>query len=360
MAAVGPQVPLLAGQVARLFFDRQMSKVDIAAKLGISRFRVARLVDLALTEGLVRIEFRDMPRTDLDLAKTLEERWGLDLCVAVESSSRPGTLPVEVAQAAAAVLDDMISSGVTVGIAWGSTLSAFVDALPSRQDSSVTVVQLAGSSVRIIRERAPGELARRLADRLGAACLPLYAPAFVESREVRDTLFRQADLRPTVEAFDRVDIALIGIGALGNGRHGAMSSLVQSGVLTGDELASLREGGAIGDLILSPFDREGRFVARELADRSVSISVEQLARAAHVVALAAGRHKAEAIRGALASGIIRILITDTAAARAIVKLDSWTLREPRAKRRLRGQQAESANSDENQRHPAVVEGRHET
>ena len=35
--------PDLATQVARLFFDRQLSKVEIASRLGISRFRVARL-----------------------------------------------------------------------------------------------------------------------------------------------------------------------------------------------------------------------------------------------------------------------------------------------------------------------------
>ncbi len=42
-------------------FDRGMTKVEIAAHLGISRFRVARLLDGALASGLVRIEYRDVP-----------------------------------------------------------------------------------------------------------------------------------------------------------------------------------------------------------------------------------------------------------------------------------------------------------
>ena len=49
----------LSTQAARLFFDRQLNKVEIAARLGISRFRVARLIDDALADGLVRIEYRD-------------------------------------------------------------------------------------------------------------------------------------------------------------------------------------------------------------------------------------------------------------------------------------------------------------
>ena len=56
-----------------------MSKVEIAAHLGISRFRVARLLDGALADGLVRIEYRDVPAEDRALATALEERFGLDL-----------------------------------------------------------------------------------------------------------------------------------------------------------------------------------------------------------------------------------------------------------------------------------------
>ena len=54
----------LLGQVARLFFEHQLTKVEIAARLGISRFRVARLLDRAVAEGVVHIEFRDAPSQD--------------------------------------------------------------------------------------------------------------------------------------------------------------------------------------------------------------------------------------------------------------------------------------------------------
>jgi hypothetical protein len=42
--------------VARRYYLQEQSKVDIAALLGISRFKVARLLDEARSTGLVRIE----------------------------------------------------------------------------------------------------------------------------------------------------------------------------------------------------------------------------------------------------------------------------------------------------------------
>ena len=61
-----------ASEVARLFFDRQLSKVEIGSRLGISRFRVARLIEQALDAELVKIEFRDIPAVDRALARAIE------------------------------------------------------------------------------------------------------------------------------------------------------------------------------------------------------------------------------------------------------------------------------------------------
>jgi DNA-binding transcriptional regulator LsrR (DeoR family) len=307
----------LALQAARLFFDRQLSKVEIARRLGISRFRVARLIDQALARGLVRIEFRDLPVQDRALAGALEERWGLDLCAVARPL--PGAEPLlAVARLAASVVGELIGPTDVVGIGWGSTLAAVVSEMAPRQLPGVTVVQLAGGSIRVEAQRTPHELARRLAQRLGGEYRPLLAPAFVESRAVRDALLREPEVAATVADFRRVTLAIVGIGALGEGSD-ARSALVDSGALAPSALAAAVAAGAVGDLLLFPFDADGRFVVPELAERAVAISLEDLRAVPRVVAVAAGREKARAIRGALATGIVDILVTDVEAATALVE-----------------------------------------
>lgn len=327
------ELAALTSQVARLFFDRQLSKTEIAARLGISRFRVARLIEQALARGLVRIEFRDVPPQDRVVARTIEEHWGVDLCV-VSRNQGSGLDPLaSLARLAGSVIGDLIGEGSVVGIAWGSTLAAVVDEIPRRDDPSIAVVQLAGSSTRLPRDRTPGELARRLADRLGGTYHALFAPAFVESKELRDALCRQPEIRETLAWFGRLDLAIIGIGAYVEGQQ-PRSSLLQAGVLSERDVEAMRRAGAIGDIGLLPFDREGRFVAPELMDRAIGISADELRGVPCVVAVAGGAEKAEAIAAALQTGIIDVLVTDDTAADQLVALAP--IRSSGAPRRARG------------------------
>jgi DNA-binding transcriptional regulator LsrR (DeoR family) len=307
--------PDLSTQVARLFFDRQLSKVEIASRLGISRFRVARLIDGALADGLVRIEYRDVPAEDRELAGTMEERFGLDLCaVAVATPASTSDVP----RLAGAVLDGLIGDGDAIGIAWGSTLAAVVRAISPRRDTLTSVIQLAGSSSRLDRDGDAGELARVLADRLGGTAHPIFAPTFVETAALRTALLREPEVAGTAERFETLDLAIVGIGAMPGDAAGAASSLVRSGVLDPDELAGLTARGAVGDLVVHPFDAAGTFVAPELAERAIAIGVDDLRRTRRVIAVASGPRKARAIRGALATGIVRILVTDALTARAVL------------------------------------------
>ncbi len=319
----------LAGHVARLFFDRQLSKVEIGQRLGISRFRVARLIDRARADGMVHIEFRDAVGQDPALGRALEERFGLDLCVVAEDApapadGSPGAHESErldrVAALAAATANDLIGAGDVIGIAWGSTLAAFARSMPQRSPTRISVVQLAGSSRHLERDREPREVSRVLADRLAARHHALFAPAFVESPALRDALIRQPELSETVEAFGRLTLAIVGVGTFETAGGVARSSLLQSGALTDEEIQRLRSLGAVGDLVVHAFDAEGRFVATDLSERAIAIDVGQLRRT-RVLAVAAGAAKATAIRGAVATGVVRMLVTDAEAARAVLDRD---------------------------------------
>jgi DNA-binding transcriptional regulator LsrR (DeoR family) len=316
MATETAAATALTGQVARLYFERQLTKVEIAARLGISRFRVARLIDQALADGVVRIEFRDAPDQDFPLARAVESQSGLDLCVVADGGG--ATAIAAVARLAGDVVDGLLGTGQAIGIAWGTTVARVVEAMPQRSDPSIDVVQLAGSSTSLDAGNDPGDLTRVLAARLGGRPHRIHAPAFVESVELRAALLRQPEVAATVARFDDLAIALVGIGALGSSGAESSSSLLRSGALSPVDVARLAELGAVGDLLVHPFDAAGRFIAPEIAGKAVAIDIARLRRVPRVVAVAAGPEKVKAIRAALATGVIHVLVTDGETASGLV------------------------------------------
>jgi DNA-binding transcriptional regulator LsrR (DeoR family) len=305
----------LPGRVARLFFERQLTKIEIAARLGISRFRVARLLDRALADGIVRIEFRDTPSQDRALGRRVAERFGIGRCV-VAAPDAPATA---VARLGAEVVDGLLEPGEAIGIAWGSTVARVVGAMPARDDASLDVVQLAGSSTSFDAANDPGDLTRVLAERLGARHHRIHAPAFVESADLRAALLRQPEVAATVARFMSLAVAVVGIGAFGGAEGGASSSLLRSGALAPAEAARLAKLGAVGDLLVHPFTADGGFVAPDLAERAIAISIDALRTVPSVVAVAAGPAKVEAIRGALRTGVVGVLVTDAATAAGVLR-----------------------------------------
>src|SRR4029078_4848321 len=77
---------------------------------------------------------------------------------------------------------------------------------------------------------------------------------------------------------------------------------------------------AVGNVALRHFDARGRMLGTVADGPIVGITVEQIRRAGHVVALAHGVTHAPAIAAAMRTGLIDTLITDELTARAIAAL----------------------------------------
>ena len=113
----------------------------------------------------------------------------------------------------------------------------------------------------------------------------------------------------------RANVALIGIGGTDDG-----CTMVRTGCLSLDEIARLRDQGAVGDVLGSYVDVTGSPIAAPHGDRVVALSIADLRRIGTVVAVASEPEKTLAILGALRGGIVDVLIVDEGNARAVLEL----------------------------------------
>ena len=86
------------------------------------------------------------------------------------------------------------------------------------------------------------------------------------------------------------------------------------------DLDNLVELGAVGDIALRFFDKEGNPINSELNDRIIGITLKQLRQARRVVGVSGGADKIQAIRAAMLGGYINVLITDNKTGEKLVAL----------------------------------------
>ncbi len=141
----------------------------------------------------------------------------------------------------------------------------------------------------------------------------LHAPVLVDSPDIKDAMLRDGSIRAALESAASRDIALVGIGTLDES-----APLVHYGHISPRDRKRLLDAGAVGDMCTRFFTPAGDPV-HVLDDRLIAIEWDALKQIPLVVAMAAGLDKRDAILGALRMGVMDVLVTDEATARAVLR-----------------------------------------
>ncbi|GCD47246.1 transcriptional regulator [Streptomyces paromomycinus] len=308
-SAMGPAELVQAAAMARRFYLEGKSKIQIAEEFGVSRFKVARVLETALERDLVRIEIRVPAELDAERSDALRARYGLRHAVVVESpadATDDAPDPENLGEVAADLLGELVTEGDVLGLAWGRStihMAAALHRLPP-----CTVVQLTGVYDAGTADRGSVEAVRRAADVSGGEAHPIYAPMLLPDSATAAALRGQTGIARAFEYFDKVTVACVSIGSWAPGISTVYDMLSEQ---EREHYASL---GAAAEMSAHLFDADGRRIGRDLGERCITVEADRLRRIPEVVAIAGGRQKAAAIGAVLRSGLVTSLVTDTAAA----------------------------------------------
>lgn len=294
-------------RVSRLYYEVGETQERIAATVGVTRPQVSKLLKEARARGVVEIRIVDQDERSAPLAERLRVRFGLRAVhLAPTIDGEAGATRRRLGDLAADVLRAAVRDGQVIGIGGGSSVSATADALlPQSPRVDATVVPLCGG---YWVSAAGPEPFRRIADALGATPRALLAPGLLESAATREALWCDPGIKAIRDLWARLDVALVGIG-------GPSWSEATVGP---ESLAELEAGRAIGEILMAPFDAEGRLVAPGFAARTIGFEVGQLARVPVAIGVAAGPAKVAPLLAALTPPLVNVLVTDVATAEAML------------------------------------------
>ncbi|MDQ0473135.1 sugar-binding transcriptional regulator [Labrys wisconsinensis] len=291
--------------VARLHYEGDLSQIEIARRLGISAATVSRLLRRARDEGIVRIEVRDLVAPE-DVTHQLVEALGLRRAALVETTE-VGLLASLAGPVGQLLREAGLRDGSVLAIGWGRAVREVIRAGLPRLPGVITVPATGG-----MQEPAPhfqiNEFVRLAAEQIAGTPQFIHAP-YLPSRALRDAFLADAAIRERLGLWERIDVALVGVGL----PHAV--DPVHAGAATSSEKALPH---AAGDVIRHYFDAEGRLLPWDGDERLIAVSADQLRAVPLVIGVAAAPGKARAIIGAVRARLINAVVTDVATAQAIL------------------------------------------
>jgi DNA-binding transcriptional regulator LsrR (DeoR family) len=311
LSAARPAEIVLAARVAREFYLGGVSKVDIADRLGISRFRVARLLDSAREIGMVRIEI-GLPGGTLDagLSAELCSAFGLRHAFAYNfPDDDERALRRRIGEAAGQALMDIITPQDVLGLCWARSLSELAATLTRMPPCPI--VQLTGA-VPPPDGRDLLDLVRGVARIGGGPAHVFYAPMIVDDAETAAVIRRQADVAGAFALVPSVTVTMLAVGAWAPGLSTIYDALGQK---ERDGMARLGVCAEMAGVFLG---EDGKPVQTALDSRMIVTPGPQLAKIPCVIAVAYGLPKFAAVQAALHGGMIHGLVTHTSLARALL------------------------------------------
>jgi DNA-binding transcriptional regulator LsrR (DeoR family) len=308
----------LISKVARMYYDQGIRQQEITERLNLNQSKVSRLLKRARETNVVRISVTTPAGFYFELEDALQARFQIEEAVVVGSQNSEDRMARDLGSAAAFYVESTVKADTIIGISsWSRSLLAMAESIhPSDCGRGGKVVQILGGFGNASSQYHATHLAQQLASLIGASPVLLQAPGVVGSAEAKKILVNDPSIREALDLFERLDIALVGIGSMEPSKLLASSGNFFSAA----EREELSRKGAVGDICQRFFDKDGKPVNSFLLNRVIGIELATLKRARRVVGVAGGSRKVHAILAALRGNWINALITDQKTAESLLRV----------------------------------------
>lgn len=304
-------------RAAHLYYVQELTMEDIATEMRISRSSISRLLAYAREIGLVEITVHS-PQDGVDsLAERIIDLFGVTAEI-VPTPVRASAAErfARVARSAARRVASLADDNMSIGIAWGATVSAIARELPSRPLHNVHVVQMNGAA-NPMTSGLPyaSSILERFASAFGADVQLFPVPALFDDPHTKDLMWRERSVRRVLDAQDDIGMFVFG---LGSPRADVPSHVYSGGYLSGDDLHSLMRDGIVGDCATVFYRIDGSSSGIRLNERSSGPSLDAIRRIPRRLCAVSSLSKLDALKGALAAQLITELVIEESLARRLL------------------------------------------
>lgn len=302
-------------KVCDMYYNQNISQLQIAKSLELSRPTVSRLLASAKEQGIVQINISYLDGINhWELERKLEAMYNLSDVLIADEQDSPEELKKALGRLAAGHLAYIIKEGDVIGVSMGSTLREIAPNVSVDKKKDITFVSLIGGMGNLGSDLHSNSLAESLAIAYGGKFVPFHAPARVSNPNIKEELLKEDSLSAAIGFMHRLDIVLVGIGYPNEN-----SAIMRTGYFEENEIEKLISKNVAGDICMQFYDEDGNTSPFKEDNNVVGIDIHQLKKVPHSIGIAGGTDKLSAIRGAIKGRYINTLITDISCAQALLE-----------------------------------------
>lgn len=242
------QSVFLVLKAAYQYYILDRSQNQIAKDLDVSVTTVSRLLKRARDEKIIEFVIRNPYVECLNLGQEISNAFGLKEVIISpvidmgededDSAMEPEMVKKLVALEGARYLQRVIKENDVLGVTWGSTVYQMINYLNPAQKANTTFVTLHGSLSNCVTEWDVRTLVSRMAKAFSGRKYILLTDTLMNSAETVKMLKKEKSISQVMDMFDKVDIAINGIGAF---YPKVTSILAKPYYLSPDEVAMLKD-----------------------------------------------------------------------------------------------------------------------
>ncbi|ABR49368.1 transcriptional regulator, DeoR family [Alkaliphilus metalliredigens QYMF] len=309
-------------KLAHMYYELNMTQVEIAASLSTTRFKVSKLLQEARTQNVVEIIINRPNERLQEIEALLTEQFNLKAAIVLDTHVIPydETIPT-LGKLGATYLESIITDHSVIGVLWGKTIFNVIKHIKPQKKIPITAVQVLGAAAMDNPSVDSPELIQSLATIYGGKYKQLYAPLYIDNDYARKALLQEPVINDTLFLASKADVVLTGVGTV----DAVFSSTLWTNYLTKNKHHDLISHKAVGCIYARLYDINGMSIDVDINEKVIGLDLNTFRQAKYTIGVASGTYKAEAILGALRGGFINVLITDDTTALKVLSLNDSDL-----------------------------------
>jgi central glycolytic genes regulator len=242
------------------------------------------------------------------LEKQIQERLSVEQVIVVSGNSDESEwVKTEMGKACVSYLNKIERNMETIAVTGGSTMAAVAEMMKPLENQPNTLFVPARGGIGEKAENQANTIAVEMARKAKGDYRLLYVPDPL-SESAYQSIINETSINESLSIIKNASIALHGIGdAIKMAKRRKTPETI---------IDRIKRQGAVSEAFGYYFDGDGQIVHKV---RTVGMQLEDLSNVEYVISIAGGTSKAKAISSYLKLGKSNLLITDEAAAEAIIK-----------------------------------------